>query len=255
MSAFRRQTISQSASHGQPRVTRTQWIVIALLLVGATLFWALDLHRYLSLEQLQQSRDQLQGWRAAQPWLLAGGLFLGYVALAALSLPGAAIMTLAIGAIFGLIQGTVLVSFASTIGGTLAFLISRTLLRDFVRRRYAGRIGKVEEGFSREGTFYLLSLRLVPVFPFFLVNLLMGLTPISTLRFFLVSQIGMLPGTLVYVNAGTQLAKVQSLGDIFSPLLLLSFTLLGLLPLLARWLLKQLERRRQPPPEAGAPRN
>ncbi len=237
-------------------MNRTRLLVIGLLLAGVGLFLALDLHRYLTLEQLRQSHTRLLELRAAQPLLLIGGFFLGYVALTALSLPGAAIMTLAAGAVFSLAVGTVLVSFASTIGGTLAFLVSRTLLRDLVRRRYAERMRKVEEGFSREGGFYLLALRLVPVVPFFLVNLLMGLTPISTLRFFLISQVGMLPGTLVYVNAGTQLAKVQSPGDIFSPLLILSFTLLGLFPLLARRLLTLLRRRQQrrTPPPASADR-
>ncbi|MEX1303389.1 MAG: TVP38/TMEM64 family protein, partial [Desulfotignum sp.] len=157
-----------------------------------------------------------------------------YITVTALSLPGAAVMTLAGGALFGLVTGTVVISFASTIGATLAFLVSRFLLKNWVQNRFKDKLHAINRGIERDGAFYLFTLRLVPVFPFFIINLVMGLTPIRTIRFYLVSQLGMLPGTLVYVNAGTQLAQIDSLKDIVSPGLLLSFALLGMFPLLAK---------------------
>ncbi|MPM75767.1 hypothetical protein SDC9_122761 [bioreactor metagenome] len=160
--------------------------------------------------------------------------FIIYVVATALSLPGAALLTLAGGAIFGLLWGTVIVSFASTLGATLAFLMSRFLLRDWVSQRFGQRLDAIDEGVKREGAFYLFTLRLVPVFPFFLINLLFGLTAMNARTFFWVSQIGMLAGTLVYVNAGTQLARLDSLSGILSPALLGSFALLGVFPLIAR---------------------
>jgi uncharacterized membrane protein YdjX (TVP38/TMEM64 family) len=160
--------------------------------------------------------------------------FVAYVAVTGLSLPGAAVMTLAGGAVFGLFWGLLLVSFASSLGATLAFLASRFLLRDWVQQRFGDRLRAINAGIEKEGGFYLFTLRLVPVFPFFVINLLMGLTPIKTRTFYWVSQIGMLAGTLVYVNAGTQLARIDSLAGILSPALLGSFVLLGLFPLLAK---------------------
>jgi uncharacterized membrane protein YdjX (TVP38/TMEM64 family) len=171
----------------------------------------------------------------AQHTLMAIGVYmLIYIAVTALSLPGAAVMTLAGGALLGLLTGTVVISFASTIGATLAFLVSRFLLKDWVQSRFKDKLKAINQGIEKEGAFYLFTLRLVPVFPFFIINLVMGLTPISIRRFYLVSQLGMLPGTLVYVNAGTQLAQIDSLKGILSPGLLLSFALLGLFPLLAK---------------------
>jgi pyruvate/2-oxoglutarate dehydrogenase complex dihydrolipoamide dehydrogenase (E3) component/uncharacterized membrane protein YdjX (TVP38/TMEM64 family) len=167
-----------------------------------------------------------------------------YVLVTALSLPGATIMTLAGGALFGLVAGTLVVSFASSIGATLAFLASRFLFRDAVRARFGARLEPIERGVAKDGAFYLLSLRLVPGFPFFLVNLLMGLTPIRTATFYAVSQLGMLPGTLVFVYAGTQLARIDSLRDVLSPTLLGAFVLLGVLPLLLRALLNWVAARR-----------
>jgi uncharacterized membrane protein YdjX (TVP38/TMEM64 family) len=156
------------------------------------------------------------------------------VAAAALSIPGALILTLAAGAMFGLGWGLLLVSFASSLGALLAFLVARYLLRDAIQARFGKSLAPINEGVAKDGTFYLLTLRLVPVFPFWLINLLMGLTPMGAGRFYLVSQLGMLAGTAVYVNAGTQLAAIQSPGDILSPGLLGSFVLLGLFPLLAK---------------------
>ena len=216
-------------------------IIISCLVIG--FFW-FDLDQLLTLEGLKTSLAQFDAWRQAKPLLIGGAFLLLYVAVTALSLPGAAVMTLAAGALFGLLWGTVIVSFASSIGATLAFLVSRYLLRDSVQNRFAERLKPINEGIQKEGAFYLFTLRLVPVFPFFLINLLMGLTPIRAATFYWVSQLGMLAGTLVYVNAGTQLAQLDSLAGILSPALLLSFALLGLFPLVARKILSMIKARR-----------
>ncbi|MDX9885524.1 FAD-dependent oxidoreductase [Thauera sp.] len=210
----------------------------------ATTFFALDLHKVLTFDGIKASIGQFAAWRDASPLLVAGAYFVLYVIVTALSLPGAAVMTLAGGALFGLGWGLLIVSFASTIGATLAFLVSRHLLRDSVQARFGERLKAINDGIARDGAFYLFTLRLVPVFPFFLINLLMGLTPIRAATFYWVSQLGMLPGTLVYVNAGTELAAVSSLAGILSPTLLLSFALLGVFPLLARKLLAWVQARR-----------
>ena len=215
------------------RLHKRWWFVVVLVGLMA-LFYALDLGRYLSLASIKNSQADLEAWRTAQP-LLAGLLFFaGYVAVAALSLPGAAVMTLAAGAFFGLGWGMLIVSFASTLGATLAFLTSRWLLGDWVKARFGERMGALNAGMAREGGFYLFTLRLVPVFPFFVINLAMGLTAIRLWTFYWVSQLGMLAGTLVYVNAGTQLARIDSLSGIVSPGLLGSLVLLGVFPLVAR---------------------
>ena len=211
-------------------------LLLAVLAVVVVLFFRLGLHERLSLEALRASHAQLVAWRQAAP-LKASALYLvAYVVVTGLSLPGAAVLTLAGGALFGLLWGTVLVSFGSTAGATLAFLLARTLFREPVLKRFGSRLQPIESGIRRDGAFYLLTLRLVPVFPFFLVNLLMGLTPMPVLRYAAVSQLGMLPGTVVYVNAGTQLAQITSLKGILSPALLGSFALLGLFPWIARGL-------------------
>ena len=210
---------------------------ILLLLVVATaitLFFAFDLGRYLSLDWLKSQQDAIAAWQASHPLALAATYFLLYVAVTALSLPGAALMTLAGGAIFGLWWGLLIVSFASSIGATLAFLVSRFLLRDWVAGRFGERLAAIDAGIRREGAFYLFTLRLVPVFPFFVINLLFGLTAIKARTFYWISQLGMLAGTVVYVNAGTQLAKIDSLSGIVSSGLLISFALLGIFPLIAK---------------------
>ncbi len=217
-------------------------LLVVLALVAA--FFASGLHRQLDLDALKAGMDGFAAWREASPLVVAALYFGAYVAVTALSLPGAAVMTLAGGALFGLGWGLLIVSFASTIGATLAFLVSRHLLRDSVHARFGERLRAIDQGIARDGAFYLFSLRLVPVFPFFLINLLMGLTPIRTRTFYWVSQIGMLPGTLVYVNAGTELGAVDSLGGVLSPALVASFVLLGLFPLLARWVLARVQARR-----------
>ncbi|HGU9818799.1 TPA: TVP38/TMEM64 family protein [Enterobacter chuandaensis] len=159
-----------------------------------------------------------------------------YVAVSALSIPGAALLTLLGGALFALWEGTVLVSFASTLGATLAMLASRYLLRDWVQRRFARQMATVNAGMARDGAGYLFALRLMPLFPFFLVNLLMGLTRITVRRYWWVSQVAMLPATVIFLNAGRELGKVTSPRDILSPGIAFAFTLLGLLPLATRWL-------------------
>lgn len=207
-------------------------LVALVLLAGA--FFAFDLQRFFTLEQLKAQQFAIADYRTAHP--LAAGLLYGllYIVVTGLSLPGAAVLTLAGGAVFGLLWGTLIVSFASSIGATLAFLAARFLFRDGVKARFGERFKAIDAGIARDGPFYLFTLRLVPVFPFFAINLAMGLTAMPARTFYWVSQVGMLAGTLVYVNAGTQLAKIQSLSGILSPGLLFSFALLGLFPLLAR---------------------
>lgn len=215
-----------------------------LILAAVTVFLTFHLGRFLTLDYLKQAKETFAAWQSNQPLLTAAGYFVLYVVMAALSLPGAAIMTLAAGAIFGLAEGTVLVSFASSLGAALAFASARFVLRDSVQRRFGARLKAVNEGIAKDGMFYLFSLRLVPVFPFFVINLLMGLTDIRLKTFYWVSQLGMLPATVVFVYAGTQLARIQHLSDVASPRLLLSLTLLGIFPLIARGLVRALQKRR-----------
>jgi pyruvate/2-oxoglutarate dehydrogenase complex dihydrolipoamide dehydrogenase (E3) component/uncharacterized membrane protein YdjX (TVP38/TMEM64 family) len=212
--------------------------------VAFAVFLASGGHRYLTLEQLKSSRAAVESWHAERPLATAAGFFALYVAVTGLSLPGATILTLIGGAVFGLLWGTVLVSFASSIGATAAFLASRFVLREWVQQRFGRRLAAVNAGVEREGGFYLFTLRLLPVVPFFLINLAMGLTPLRTRTFYWVSQLGMLPATIVYVNAGTRLAALESLSGILSPGLIGAFVALGLLPLLAKWLVDVLKARR-----------
>ncbi len=215
-------------------MTRSKLALLALLAAGIAAFFWLDLGQYVSLAFIKSSQQSFAAYYAAHP-LLTMALYFGiYVMVSALSFPGAAVVTLAGGALFGLAVGTLLVSFASTIGATLAFLSSRYLLRDWVRQKFGARLGAIDAGIAQEGAFYLFMLRIVPVAPFFLVNLLMGLTAIRTWTYFWVSQIGMLAGTVVYVNAGTQLGQIDSLRGILSLPLIGSFVLLGVFPLIAR---------------------
>ena len=209
-----------------------RWLALAVLVAALVLFFAFDLGQYLSLEAIKTRQAQLEGWRAAQPLQAALIFFGAYVLVTALSLPGATVMTLAGGAVFGLGWGTLLISFASSIGATLAFLASRWLLGGWVQQRFAERLKTFNEGMERDGAFYLFTLRLVPLVPFFVINLAMGLTRIRPLTFYGVSQLGMFPATLVYVNAGTQLAQINSLAGIVSPGLLGSLVLLGVFALI-----------------------
>ncbi|CCN80578.1 putative mercuric reductase [Vibrio nigripulchritudo SFn27] len=210
-------------------------IFLALGIIGFIVLWfSLDLGRFLTLETAKQQQEQLSSLIQDNPLLSSVSYFVIYVIVTALSLPGAAIMTLLGGALFGFGWGLLLVSFASSVGATLAFLFSRFLLRDWVQSKFGDRLSAINEGVEKQGKFYLFTLRLIPVFPFFVVNLLMGLTPIKARDFYWVSQLGMLAGTAVYVNAGTQLAEIDSLAGIISPPILLSFVLLGLFPLIAK---------------------
>lgn len=225
-------------------MSRRQWLVLGLVVAAVIAFGVFDLGRYLSLESLKTRHADLLALYASRPLSVIAGYFLTYVAVTALSLPGAAVMTLAGGAIFGLGVGTVVVSFASSVGATLAFLVARYLLRDTVERRFGARLAEIDRGIARDGAFYLLSLRLVPLFPFFVINLLMGLTRMKTATFYGVSQLGMLPATVVFVNAGTQLAQLTSVKGILSPALLGSFVLLGVFPLIAARVVSVLRTRR-----------
>lgn len=211
-----------------------RWILLGVIALALIAFFLFDLGDVLTLNNLKAQQDNLAAFRASNPVVLAAGYFVIYVVVTALSLPGATIMTLAGGAIFGFTQGLLLVSFASSLGATLAFLVARFLLHDWVQQRFGDRIAPVNRGIEKDGAFYLFSLRLVPLFPFFMINLVMGLTPIKAWTFYWVSQVGMFAGTAVYINAGTQLAQIDSLGGILSPTLLASFALLGLFPLVAR---------------------
>ena len=220
--------------------------LLLLLGLGAAVvaFFAFDLGRFFSLDYIKGAQADFAALYAARPLLVAGAYFLVYVAVAALSLPGAAILTLLGGAIFGLLAGTVIVSFASSLGATLAMLFARYVLRDSVKARFGARLADIDKGIEREGAFYLFTLRLVPVFPFFVINLLMGLTKMKAATFYWVSQLGMLAGTVVYVYAGTQLAQITSLKSIVSPGLATALVLLGVFPLLAKKLLDALKARR-----------
>ena len=217
------------------------WAILATLVVA---FFAFDLGRYFSLEYVKARQADFAALYAAKPALVIGTYFAVYVAVTALSLPGAAILTLAGGGIFGLVVGTVVVSFASSIGATLAFLVARFLLRDSVQSRFGARLAEIDKGVQRDGAFYLFTLRLVPLIPFFVINLLMGLTKMKAATFYWVSQLGMLAGTIVYVNAGTQLAKIESLKGILSPALLGSFVLLGVFPLVAKKIIEWVQARK-----------
>lgn len=222
------------------------WIGAGLAAVAAVLAYRhFGIGELLSLDNLKASRDALVGRYQAQPLSTTLGFFAIYVAAATLSIPGALILTLAAGAIFGLGTGLLVVSFASSIGALLAFLVSRYLLRDTVQAQFGRRLAPINEGLTRDGVWYLLTLRLVPLFPFWLVNLLMGLTPMPALRFYLASQLGMLAGTAVYVNAGTQLAAINAPGDVFSAGLLGSFVLLGVFPLAAKGVAGWLQARKR----------
>ena len=218
--------------------------LLLLIVLAMALFFILGFDQYLTLDALKASQGKFQSMLAQSPWLVTFSCFALYVAVVALSLPGATLMTLAMGALFGLWAGTLLVSFASSMGATLAFLASRYLLRDTVQQRFGDRLKGINEGMEKDGALYLFMLRLVPAFPFVLINLLMGLTHIPVRTFYWISQLGMLAGTLVYVNAGTQLARIDSLSGILSPEVLLSFALLGIFPLIARQTARWVQKRR-----------
>jgi uncharacterized membrane protein YdjX (TVP38/TMEM64 family) len=226
------------------RKTAERAAIVLLIVVCIAVFRYLGLEHYLTLEYLKQSQDRFAALYAARPLAVIAFYMLIYIAVTALSLPGAVIMTLAGGALFGLVAGTVIISFASTIGATLACFVSRFLLRDWVQKKFAERLVAINNGIEKEGAFYLFTLRLVPVFPFFLINLAMGVTRLPLFQYYWVSQIGMLPGTIVYVNAGKELGKIESLSGILSPSLLASFVLLGLFPITVKKMMGFVNRRK-----------
>lgn len=224
---------------------RNRKLLFALLALCVAAFFFFDLGRFFSLEYLKSEQASLEALYDSRPGTVIGVFFAAYVAVTALSLPGAAIMTLAAGALFGLVTGTLIASFASSIGATLAFLVSRYLLRSSIEQRFGDKLATFNRNIDRDGAFYLFTVRLVPVFPFFLVNLVMGLTSIRTSVFYIVSQVGMLAGTAVFVNAGTQLAKIESLSGILSPSIIFSFALLGIFPLIAKKIIDMIKARKR----------
>ncbi len=215
-------------------MNKKKLLLLAALVLLVAAFFALDLGQYFSLGYIKSAQGSFTALYGDQPALVIGVFFAAYVAVAALSLPGAAIMTLLAGAVFGLVIGTIIVSFASSIGATLAMLFARYVLRDSLKSKFGTRLADIDRGIEREGAFYLFTLRLVPLFPFFAVNLLMGLTTMKAATFYWVSQLGMFAGTVVYVLAGTQLAQITSLKGILSPGLIGAFVLLGVFPLVAK---------------------
>jgi pyruvate/2-oxoglutarate dehydrogenase complex dihydrolipoamide dehydrogenase (E3) component/uncharacterized membrane protein YdjX (TVP38/TMEM64 family) len=225
-------------------MNKNKLLLLLALAAALVAFFALDLGRFFSLDYIKGARADFAALYAARPLVVAASFFAVYVAVTALSLPGAAILTLLAGAIFGLLVGTVVVSFASSLGATLAMLFARYVLRDSVKARFGARLADIDKGIEREGAFYLFTLRLVPVFPFFVINLLMGLTKMKAATFYGVSQLGMLAGTVVFVYAGTQLAQITSLQGIISPGLALALVLLGVFPLLAKKLIDAVKARR-----------
>ena len=222
--------------------------IVGVILLLIALFKILGFDQYLTLAFLKEQQAHFAQLYAENKVMVIGGYMLVYIIVTALSLPGAAVMSLAGGGLFGLVTGTIVISFASTIGATCACAVARYLLRDWVQRKFGDKLVKINAGMEKEGGFYLFSLRLVPIFPFFVINLLMGLTPIRLSTFYWVSQLGMLPATMVFVNAGKELAKLDSLKGILSPGLLLSFALLGLLPIITKKLLNLYKAR---PESAG----
>ena len=212
-------------------------LIVAAIIIAVLLFKVLGLGQYLSLDYLKTSQEKFTQIYAGHRLPVIATYMAIYITVTALSLPGAAVMTLAGGAMFGFWVGVLVVSFASTIGATLACFVARFLLRDWVQEKFGEKLSRINTGIEKEGAFYLFSLRLVPIFPFFVINLAMGLTPMKLWSFYWVSQIGMFPGTLVYVNAGKELGRIESLSGILSPGLIISFVILGLFPITVKKLL------------------
>ena len=217
-------------------------LIVGIILI-VIMVKAFGWDKYLTLAQLKAFQTQFAGFYAAHPLRVMVLFFVTYVIVTALSIPGAVIMTLAGGAMFGLVTGTIIISFASTLGATLACAGARFLLRDWAQDKFAGRLKVINDGIAREGAFYLFTLRLIPLFPFFVINLVMGLSKMPLRTYFWVSQIGMLPGTIVYVNAGRELSRIDSLKGIMSPRLILAFVMLGLLPLISKKVIGWFQRR------------
>lgn len=228
-----------------------KFIILIGAIVLVVMFLVFDLDRYLTLQYIKDSQHALQNLYSDNPVVVLSLYILVYVFITALSLPGAVVMTLAGGAVFGLIAGTIAVSIASTTGATLACFVSRFILRDWVQNRFGDKLQAINDGIEKEGGFYLFSVRLIPIFPFFIINLLMGLTTMPLKTFFWVSQLGMLPGTLVFVNAGKELGKIESASGILSPTLIASFIILGLFPITVRKILEMVKNRVTPSETKG----
>ncbi|MCA3894680.1 TVP38/TMEM64 family protein [Vibrio vulnificus] len=214
-------------------------LVFGILLIATIILLTVNFSQYLTLDNAKAQQLALNSFIEENFLFSSISYFVIYVGLTAFSVPGATVVTLLGAALFGFWYSLLLVSFASTIGATIAFLSSRYLLKDWVQARFGDKLSAINQGVEKDGAFYLFSLRLIPVFPFFLINLLMGLTPISIGRYYLTSQIGMLPGTAVYLNAGTQLADINSLSGILSPTVLASFALLGVFPIAVKWIMSK----------------
>jgi uncharacterized membrane protein YdjX (TVP38/TMEM64 family) len=234
----------EAAKNQIKRGTVKKIVIVAVIIALVIAFKAFGLDQYLTLAFIKESQARFAALYAQRPVTVIGSYLFLYILVTALSLPGAAIMTLTGGALFGLLTGTVVISFASTIGATLACFVSRFVLRDWVQARFGEKIRRINEGVEREGPFYLFTLRLVPVFPFWLINLVMGVTRMPLRTFYWVSQAGMLPGTVVFVNAGKELARIESLAGILSLRLILSFALLGLFPLALKKIVDHYRKRK-----------
>lgn len=237
--------MSQTQTHSPLGGNAPRFALAALLVLGVAAFFGLGLDKYLTLAALKSSLGELRQWTDQRPWVSASGFFALYVAVTGLGLPGATVMTIAGGALFGFAEGVALASFASTGGAVLSCLSARYILRGWVQARFGSRLAAVNQGIEREGAFYLFTMRLIPALPFWAINLLMGLTPMPVRTYAWVSQVGMLPATMVFVYAGTRLALVQSLSDVLSPGLIAAFALLGLFPITARKLVAWLRGRRR----------
>ncbi len=218
--------------------------IVAFVIVAIAAFFMSGLHEFFTLENLRDQRENWQQKFQENPILFGGAFFLVYVIFTSLNIPAAALLTVAAGALFGFWIGLIIVSFASTLGATISFLATRYLLRDGIEKKFSKQLEKINQGVEKDGALYVFGLRLVPIFPFFLVNMLLALTKIKTSTFYYASQIGMFFGTAIFVNAGKQLGEISSLSDILSPMMIASFVLLGVFPIVAKYILNFLQSRK-----------
>ena len=225
-------------------MNKSKLIIAVVVIASIAAFFAFDLGQYLTLDYLKGKQADITAYYQTNPVQTIAVFMAFYIAAIALSFPGATLLTLVAGAVFGLVTGTIIVSFASSIGATLAFLVSRYVLRDWVQAKFGDRLKPINDGVAKEGGFYLFTMRLVPAFPFFLINLVMGLTQMKTWTFYWVSQIGMLLGTIVYVNAGTQLSKITTLKGILAPEIIGAFVLLGIFPIIAKKIIDSIKAKK-----------
>jgi len=236
--------LEASDSLPQPEMNKARWAILVVVVLAVAAFFIFNLGQYFNLDFVKSQQAAIDSYYQNNPVQTVLLFFLIYIAVTGLSLPGAAVMTLAAGAIFGLLLGSIVAALASGMGATVAFLVARFVLRDSLQHKFGKKLTTINAGVKKDGAWYLFTLRLVPVFPFFVVNLAMALTPIGTWTFYWVSQLGMLAGTIVFVNAGTALAKIQSPRDVLSLNLILAFTLLGLFPLITRKIVEFVKSRK-----------